>query len=138
MRMWSLCTILLLFHPVLVDAGKLIPSFSVKINTLKWSLSLDWSTYGFNQQRTGLNPDEKSLSVDNVENLQRVWTLPLSATTINQAVVALDYEVEYQPSIPIALGTCLIAQDNTAFYRACFFDSVYKTEFGNEKFILIR
>ena len=46
MRMWSFYTILLLFHPVLVDV---IPLFSVKINTLKLlneALSLDWSYVG--------------------------------------------------------------------------------------------
>jgi hypothetical protein len=46
---------------------------------------------------TGRKP---TLSSDNMQLLQRVWSLPLKATTINQAVVALNYDVKYVANTP--------------------------------------
>ena len=116
---------------------------------LKSLLKADWSTYGFDLQRTGLNPTETKLTADNVVNLRRVWKLPLAATTVNQAVVALSYQVVYSNNLPtlsptaipsasrsptaastishqfdFLRGKCLSASDNSFLYTSCFFHNV--------------
>jgi len=51
----------------------------------------DWTTWGYDSQRTGFNPSESILTSKTAEKLVRVWKLQLSGTTINQCVVALGY-----------------------------------------------
>ena len=40
----------------------------------------DWSTYGFNLQRTGLNPFETTLTGGNVNRLRRLWKFQMGGT----------------------------------------------------------
>ena len=47
--------------------------------------------------RTSRRP---TLSSDSMQLLQRMWSLPLKATTTNQAVVALNYNVKYVANTP--------------------------------------
>jgi glucose dehydrogenase len=43
---------------------------------------VDWSTYGFDLQRTGYNPDESTIGVGNVGGLHVAWSANLGAVTI--------------------------------------------------------
>ena len=55
---------------------------------------------------TGRRP---TLSSDNMQLLQRVWSLPLKATTINKAVVALNYDVKYVANLLLHTINTVIA-----------------------------
>jgi outer membrane protein assembly factor BamB len=48
----------------------------------------DWRTYGFNLQRTGENPFERTLTPRTVAGLHLLWSFDLNAVTVMQPVVA--------------------------------------------------
>src|SRR5436305_1299221 len=52
------------------------------------SAAEDWTTYAFNNQRTGYNPGEQTLSVSNVGQLKLKWSADLGGPSITQPLVA--------------------------------------------------
>ena len=50
--------------------------------------AVDWSTYGYDLQRTGYNPDESQLGVANAADLHQSWAVDLGAVMIAQPVEA--------------------------------------------------
>ncbi len=48
----------------------------------------DWSTYGFDQARSGYNPNETTLGVGNVSGLHQLWTYDMGTVTIAQPAFA--------------------------------------------------
>ncbi len=50
--------------------------------------SIDWSTYGLDNQRTGFNPAESSLGPSVVSSMHEIWSTRLGATILTQPVVA--------------------------------------------------
>jgi outer membrane protein assembly factor BamB len=58
----------------------------------------DWPTYGYDVQRTGYNPKETTLGVNNVSKLHEVWAFDLGANTISQPVFASKVNVNGTPT----------------------------------------
>ena len=50
--------------------------------------SVDWSTYGMNNQRTGFNPAGNGLGPSVVGSIRQIWSTRLGATILTQPVVA--------------------------------------------------
>jgi outer membrane protein assembly factor BamB len=50
----------------------------------------DWGTFGFDSERTGANPLERALGVDNVGRLRQAWSAPLEGIVNAQPLVAAD------------------------------------------------
>lgn len=50
--------------------------------------SVDWATYGFNDQRTGFNPAEHGLGPSAVKSIRPIWSTRLGAPILTQPVVA--------------------------------------------------
>src|SRR5262249_53122091 len=50
--------------------------------------TVDWSTYGFDSQRSGYNPDETTIGVGNAASLHVKWSANLGAVMIAQPVEA--------------------------------------------------
>jgi outer membrane protein assembly factor BamB len=48
----------------------------------------DWDTFGFDLQRSGYNPNESSISPNNVGSLQRVWVYNVGSTMVHEPVYA--------------------------------------------------
>jgi hypothetical protein len=55
--------------------------------------SQDWSTYGTNAQRTGLNPSETTITSAKWATLTRAWSFRTSGGVLGQPVVALNYDI---------------------------------------------
>lgn len=66
---------------------------------------IDWSTYGFDLQRTGSNPSETGIGTGNVGNLHVLWSVNLGAVMIAQAVEAAGVLVNNAPTNVIYIGT---------------------------------
>jgi outer membrane protein assembly factor BamB len=54
---------------------------------------VSWTTYGFDAQRTGYNPDETAIGVGNAGELHEAWSAGLGAVAVAQPVVAAGVEV---------------------------------------------
>jgi outer membrane protein assembly factor BamB len=50
--------------------------------------SVDWPTYGFDNQRTGFNPAENALGPSAVKSIRLLWSAPLGTAILTQPVVA--------------------------------------------------
>ena len=48
----------------------------------------DWTTFGFDAQRTGFNPQEKTLGTGNVDKLKEAWTADLGGPSLTEPTVA--------------------------------------------------
>ena len=48
----------------------------------------DWTTFGFDAQRTGFNPQEKTLGAGNVDKLKEAWTADLGGPSLTEPTVA--------------------------------------------------
>ena len=57
--------------------------------------SVDWSTYGMNNQRTGFNPTENGLGPSVVGSIRQIWSTRLGATILTQPVVASGVVVRH-------------------------------------------
>jgi outer membrane protein assembly factor BamB len=66
---------------------------------------VDWSTYGFDVQRTGDNPDETTIGVGNVGGLHVAWSANLGAVMIAQPVEAVDVAIGQSTKNVIYIGT---------------------------------
>ena len=53
----------------------------------------DWGTYGFSNNRSGLNPSERTLSTANVKSLRQLWSAKVGGLINAQPVVASDVPV---------------------------------------------
>jgi outer membrane protein assembly factor BamB len=94
----------------------------------------DWDMWGYNQQRTGFNPNETTLSPATVPGLHLQWQFPYAATSDNAPVFASDVEVGQTPTdivyagdrtgefyaIDAATGSVLWSHDLGTIATACF------------------
>jgi len=48
----------------------------------------DWTTFGFDVQRTGFNPQERTLGTGNVRGLKEAWTADLGGPSLTEPTVA--------------------------------------------------
>ncbi len=66
--------------------------------------AIDWSTYGFNLERTGENPFETVLTPATVGGLHELWSFDLGAVTIMQPVLAAGVVVNASPKDLVYMG----------------------------------
>jgi outer membrane protein assembly factor BamB len=64
-----------------------------------------WTTYGFDLARTGSNPTERRLTVDDVDGLQRAWQVDLGGASITQPLVVADLPLPVGPRTVVFVGT---------------------------------
>ncbi len=67
--------------------------------------AVDWPTYGFNQERTGENPFESTLTPSTVPRLRQLWSFDLGAVTIMQPVMAAGVIVNGSPQDLVYMGS---------------------------------
>ena len=48
----------------------------------------DWTTFGFDNQRTGYNPHEAAIDTGNVGKLRRLWATDIGGPILTQPTVA--------------------------------------------------
>ncbi len=65
----------------------------------------DWSTYGFNLERTGYNDQETTLGTSNVASLHQLWSFDLGAVTVGQPVSASGVLISGSPTDVVYTGT---------------------------------
>ena len=65
---------------------------------------VDWPTFGYDISRTGFNPNETTLGVSNVPNLQLIWSFDLGAVTIMQPAVASGVMINGSPVNVLYMG----------------------------------
>jgi outer membrane protein assembly factor BamB len=53
----------------------------------------DWYTYGFDLRRSGENPLESTIGVDNASSLHRLWSTALGGVIVGQPMVAAGVEI---------------------------------------------
>jgi outer membrane protein assembly factor BamB len=77
------------------------------------SAAIDWTTWGFDRQRTGYNPAEMSLSNSNVANLKFKWSFPYAGTIANTQPLVASH-------VKLANGTLAqivyVGDENSDFY----------------------
>jgi outer membrane protein assembly factor BamB len=66
---------------------------------------VDWSTYGFDLQRSGSNANETVLTPSTVANLQKKWSVDLGDVMIAQPVEAAGVDVSGTPTNLVYVGT---------------------------------
>jgi outer membrane protein assembly factor BamB len=71
----------------------------------KATAEVDWSTYGYDVMRTGYNPNETTLGVDNVGTLDRIWSFDLGAVTIMQPGFAANVLLNGNPTDIVYVGS---------------------------------
>jgi outer membrane protein assembly factor BamB len=69
------------------------------------SSATDWDTFGFDLQRSGYNPNETTISPNNVGSMQQVWVYNVGSTMIHEPVYAYDVSVSGQPTNIIYAGS---------------------------------
>jgi len=67
-------------------------------------VGIDWSTYGFDLARTGFNPFETTIGVDNAGSLHELWSYHLGGQAVNQASYATGVLVHGQPRNVVYVG----------------------------------
>ncbi len=65
----------------------------------------DWDTFGFDLQRSGYNPNETTISPNNVGSLQQVWAYNVGSTMVHEPVYAYAVNVGGQPTNIIYAGS---------------------------------
>lgn len=65
---------------------------------------VDWSTFGFDLQRTGQNPSETTIGVGNAGQLHLLWSFHVNATTVSQAMVADGVLIRGTPTQVVYVG----------------------------------
>jgi outer membrane protein assembly factor BamB len=66
--------------------------------------NIDWPMYGFNLQRTGENPLERTITPLTVAGLHLLWSFDLGAVTIMQPVLATGVMVNGSPQDLVYMG----------------------------------
>ena len=57
--------------------------------------TVDWDTYGADNQRTGFNPAENQLGTTTVNGIHQIWATQLGAPILTQPVVATRVRVHH-------------------------------------------
>ncbi len=65
---------------------------------------VDWSTFGFDLQRTGENPSETTIGLGNAGQLHLLWSFHVNATTVSQAMVADGVLIRGTPTQVVYIG----------------------------------
>lgn len=65
----------------------------------------DWTTYAFDNQRTGYNPGETTLDTKNVGQLKRQWSTGLGGPSITQPLVATGVATAHGTRDLVYVGT---------------------------------
>lgn len=58
------------------------------------SCATDWASFGFDLQRTGFNPYESTVGVNNVGSLEKVWIFDVGDTMVHEPVYAYGVSVK--------------------------------------------
>jgi outer membrane protein assembly factor BamB len=64
----------------------------------------DWTTWGYDVQRTGFNPNETTLGTGTVHGLHLLWSFPFALKSDNAPVLATDVLVDDVPTNLIYAG----------------------------------
>jgi outer membrane protein assembly factor BamB len=65
----------------------------------------DWDTFGFDLQRSGYNPNETTVSPNNVGALQQVWVYNVGSTMVHEPAYAYGVNVGGQPTNVLYAGS---------------------------------
>ncbi len=57
------------------------------------STTTDWDSFGFDLQRTGYNPNEATVGINNVGSLQEVWSFNVGGLMVHEPVYASGVQV---------------------------------------------
>jgi outer membrane protein assembly factor BamB len=66
---------------------------------------IDWSSFGFDARRSGLNPNEARLTADTVAGLRELWRYDLGGPTVTAPVVAAGVDVAGTLKDLVVVGT---------------------------------
>src|SRR5690349_12734862 len=69
------------------------------------ALATSWTTYGFDDQRTGFNPDEHVLGAANAGSLTEAWSVKLGAVSNTSPVTADGVDVGGTPRDLVFAGS---------------------------------
>ena len=58
------------------------------------SCATDWASFGFDLERTGFNPNESTVGVNNVGSLEKVWVFDVGGTMVHEPVYAYGVSVK--------------------------------------------
>jgi outer membrane protein assembly factor BamB len=65
----------------------------------------DWTTFGFDNERSGIDPNEVLLDVDSAHTLQVAWSTELGGAVTAPPVVAGDVDVDGESASLVFVGT---------------------------------
>jgi outer membrane protein assembly factor BamB len=66
---------------------------------------VDWDSFGFDLQRTGYNPNETVVGVDNVGTLQKLWSFNVGAKSMREPVLASGVMINGQATNVLYAGS---------------------------------
>ena len=66
---------------------------------------VSWATYGFDLERTGFNPHERTVRVSNASRLHKLWSRSLGGVMIAQPVEAAGVKIHGTPTKVVYEGT---------------------------------
>lgn len=69
------------------------------------SANYDWTTFGFDNERSGIDPSEVLLDADSVPTLQVSWSTELGGAVTAPPVVAGDVDVDGESASLVFVGT---------------------------------
>jgi outer membrane protein assembly factor BamB len=76
------------------------------------SQTTDWDSFGFDLQRTGYNPVEATVGVNNVGTLQKLWSVNVGYGMVHEPVLAYGEYVNGEPTNVLYAGSA----DGAAMY----------------------
>ena len=81
------------------------------------SAQSDWTTWGYDQERTGWNKSETTLSKDNVSRLELKWTAQLSTPTDYLVLSTITAPLVVTATTPQGPATfvVVVGSDNTVY-----------------------
>ena len=65
----------------------------------------DWDSFGFDLQRSGYNPSESTVGVNNVGSLQKLWTVNVGYAMVHEPVLASGVYVNGQATNVLYAGS---------------------------------
>jgi len=91
---------------VAVYAGKALTAARVAAHFAAATAYVDWSTFGYDLQRTGDNPNERTLTVSSVAHgLRTIWSTNLGAAITAQPVLATSVAIGSATHNVLYVGT---------------------------------
>ncbi|HEX3670162.1 MAG TPA: PQQ-binding-like beta-propeller repeat protein [Candidatus Cybelea sp.] len=69
------------------------------------SVTTDWDSFGFDLQRTGYNPNETTIGVNNVASVQKLWSANVGYEMVHEPVVAAGVNVKGQTKTLLFAGS---------------------------------